>query len=197
MKLKLLVIFTSMLLLSACQNATDKKTITPDDTVIKEVENVPESAPESESITSEESGTGEQSSDLYYENLEYGFKFKLPKTWENFTVVIDEWTATSIEPTETDQDTISGVKLLIRHPKWTEEVKRQDIPIMVIPVDQWQLILEDKFHIGVAPIRPSELGRNDQYVFALPARYNFAFPTGFEEVETILEANPLEALKSK
>ena len=39
---------------------------------------------------------------------------------------------------------------------------------------------------------PKELGRNSKYVFALPARYNFAFPTGFEEVEDILAGNPLQ-----
>ncbi len=44
----------------------------------------------------------------------------------------------------------------------------------------------DKFHIGSAPINPSELGRNTKYVFALPARYNFAYLTGYEEVEEII-----------
>ncbi len=34
---------------------------------------------------------------------------------------------------------------------------------------------------------------NKIYVFALPARYNYAFPTGFEEVEDILENYSLQA----
>ncbi|MGB8451919.1 MAG: hypothetical protein WCD89_06255 [Anaerocolumna sp.] len=42
-----------------------------------------------------------------------------------------------------------------------------------------------------APINPCELGRNSQYVFALPARYNYAFPEGFEEVEDIIQSAPL------
>jgi hypothetical protein len=46
-----------------------------------------------------------------------------------------------------------------------------------------------------SPDRPRELGRNQTYVFALPARYNFAFPTGYEEVEAILNNNPLSILK--
>ena len=50
-----------------------------------------------------------------------------------------------------------------------------------------------EFHIGAAPVGPRELNRNSKYVFALPARYNFAFPEGYEEVEAILETNPLEA----
>jgi len=36
-----------------------------------------------------------------------------------------------------------------------------------------------------------QLGRNEEYVFALPARYNFGFLGGYEEVEMILENNPL------
>jgi len=40
------------------------------------------------------------------------------------------------------------------------------------PMDSLQ---QEKFHIGAAPINPSELGRNTKYVFALPARYNYAF----------------------
>lgn len=40
---------------------------------------------------------------------------------------------------------------------------------------------------------PKELARNSKYLFALPARYNYAFPTGYEEVEKILEGNPLQA----
>jgi len=51
------------------------------------------------------------------------------------------------------------------------------------------------FSVSAAPIGPSKLGSNFKYVFALPARYNFAFPIGFEEVEEILNNNPLSHLK--
>jgi len=64
---------------------------------------------------------------------------------------------------------------------------------MVFTLAQWDLLQQDKFHIGAAPIGPSELGRNTSYVFALPARYNFSFPIGFEEVEKILENKSLQA----
>ncbi|WWS87568.1 hypothetical protein V6B14_18760 [Sporosarcina psychrophila] len=43
-----------------------------------------------------------------------------------------------------------------------------------------------------APIGPKELNRNEKYVFAIPARYDFAFLTDYEEVEQILEGKPLE-----
>lgn len=58
---------------------------------------------------------------------------------------------------------------------------------MIFTLEQWGSLLEGKFHIGAAPIGPTELGRNSKYVFALPARYNFAFPEGYEEVEEIIK----------
>ena len=64
---------------------------------------------------------------------------------------------------------------------------------MIFTIEQWNELQQEKFHIGAAPIGPMELGRNSKYVFALPARYNFAFLPGFEEVEEILENNPLKA----
>ena len=87
----------------------------------------------------------------------------------------------------------TGPIVSIRHPKWTTQHQRQDIPIMIFTIAQWNSLQKDEFHIGAAPIGPKELGRNNKYVFALPARYNFAFPEGFEEVEKILENNPLQA----
>ncbi|QHQ61916.1 hypothetical protein Ana3638_14920 [Anaerocolumna sedimenticola] len=62
---------------------------------------------------------------------------------------------------------------------------------MVFTLSQWDAMQQDKFHIGAAPINPEELGRNSKYVFALPARYNFAFPAGYEEVENIMVNAPL------
>jgi hypothetical protein len=64
---------------------------------------------------------------------------------------------------------------------------------MVFTLAQWDSLQQGKFHIGAAPINPSELGRNTKYLFALPARYNYAFLVGFEEVAKILEGNPLQA----
>ena len=75
---------------------------------------------------------------------------------------------------------------------WISKDPHQDIPILVFTLDQWNLIQKEKIHIGAAPIGPSELGRNKIYVFALPARYNFGFLNGYEEVECILKNNPLE-----
>jgi len=82
-----------------------------------------------------------------------------------------------------------------RHPEWKADNPRQDIPIMIFTLQQWEALQLEKFHIGAAPIGPKELGRNSKYVFALPARYNFAFPTGYEEVEKIIESQPLKPIE--
>lgn len=66
---------------------------------------------------------------------------------------------------------------------------------MIFSINQWDQLINREFYIGAGPIGPKELSRNGKYVFALPARYNFAFPTGYEEVEEILEGDPLEPIE--
>jgi hypothetical protein len=74
----------------------------------------------------------------------------------------------------------------IQHPDSTPENPRQGIPIMVLTISQWESLLAQEWQIGAAPILPMEIGRNSQYVFALPPRYNYAFLEGWEEVEEII-----------
>ncbi|MBY0122119.1 hypothetical protein [Bacillus sp. S/N-304-OC-R1] len=138
-------------------------------------------------ITSVKISQGENGNSIVYVNDKYGFHFKLPVSWKDYSVVEDEWVG------EANGKVIEkGPMLLIRHPEWTSEHPRQDIPIMIFTIDQWESIKAEKFHIGAAPIGPKELARNEKYVFALPARYNFAFLPGYEEVEEIVESNPIE-----
>lgn len=130
---------------------------------------------------------------ILYENTDYGFTFDLPKSWKGYEIESDTWEGIS---NDQQQNAIieNGPMLSIRHPEWTEDKPRQDIPIMVFTLNQWSSLEKEEFHIGAAPIGPRLLGQNNQYVFALPARYNYAFPEGYEEVEKILEANPLQPL---
>ena len=137
----------------------------------------------------------EEPTSTVYKNAEYGFSFTLPESWKDYSIVNDKWEGLSVGGAQGEAIVESGPMILIRHPEWTASNPRQDIPIMIFTVNQWNLLQQDKFHIGAAPIGPSELGRNDQYVFALPARYNFAYPTGYEEVEDILKSNPLQTNK--
>jgi hypothetical protein len=133
---------------------------------------------------------------IVYENTTYGFTFTLPESWEGYSIVTGEWEGVDPWAASGQQTVAEGPILSIRHPLWTESVPRQDIPIMVFTLSQWNSLQNDEFHIGAAPTGPSELARNSKYVFALPARYNYAFPAGYEEVEAILNSNPIEATES-
>ncbi|MES3005231.1 MAG: hypothetical protein V4690_03970 [Patescibacteria group bacterium] len=130
-------------------------------------------------------------SETEYKNPNYGFSFYLPDTWVGYSVIEDEWEGYSIASSGSQVPSETGALITLRHPDWEYKSPRQDIPIMVLTLTQWKNLNEDKFHIGAAPIGPTEIGRNNRYVFALPARYNYAFFTGFEEVQELLEKNPL------
>lgn len=130
---------------------------------------------------------------LVYKNTQYGFRFTLPDSWRGYSIVTEKWEGLAIGGTKSQEVIETGSLLSIRHPQWKTEKLRQDIPILVFTPDQWKRLQQEEFHIGAAPIGPKELGRNGSYVFALPARYNYAFPEGFEEVEEILASEPLQA----
>lgn len=137
-------------------------------------------------------GAYEETDSIVYENTEYGFRFSLPESWKGYTIVTDEWEGLAMGDSQKEETVETGLMIYIRHPEWTSQNPRQDIPIMIFTLSQWDSLQQEEFHIGAAPIGPSELGRNYSYVFALPARYNYAFPTGYEEVENILNSNPLQ-----
>lgn len=134
----------------------------------------------------------EQNKANVYRNTQFGFSFSLPESWKDYQIVTEKWEGRALDGRANGKIVETGLMIKIRHPEWTSENPRQDIPIMVFTFNQWDAIQQEKFHIGAAPMNPKELGRNSKYVFALPARYNYAFPTGYEEVERILESNPLK-----
>lgn len=134
---------------------------------------------------------------IVYTNEEFGFNFSLPLSWKDYSIVNDKWEGVAIGNSGDGKDAEAGTIIIIRHPLWTSENQYQDIPIMIFTHDQWDLIQKEELSIGAAPIGPKELGRNSNYIFALPARYNFAFPIGYEEVENILESNPLKPIETE
>jgi len=141
------------------------------------------------------SDVGNQSQ-LIYKNDVYGFEFTLPGSWAGYSIITENWTGNYIDSSNQDQADEVGPEILIRHPDWLESAPRQDIPIMVFTIDQWRLLQNEKISVSAAPILPEELGRNSNYVFALPARYNYAFLNGFQEVEDIMANEPLHALNN-
>ena len=143
------------------------------------------SNPSSSSSTSSDASTS-----IVYKNTQYGFSFNLPASWSGYSIITSQWEGIGGSNGSTVVET--GPIISIRDPKWTEKNPRQDIPIMVFTLNQWNALKQEVFHIGAAPLDPTELGRNNYYVFALPARYNYAYLPGFKDVEDILAGNPLQ-----
>lgn len=154
--------------------------------------------PEKNNIVNQNNSTSTENtiklSKIYYKNSNYGFVINLPDSWDGHSVIEDEWEGYEVNSTfEKPAPIEHGPLVSVRHPDWEYKSPRQDIPIMVFTLKQWSDMQADKFHIGAAPINPSEIGRNKKYVFAIPARYNFAYSTGFEEVEQILRGDNFQS----
>ena len=136
------------------------------------------------------SSTEQLEAQIEYRNSELGFAFSLPSSWEGFSIRNSEWEGLK-SGDRGDEVVERGPIISIVHPDSTAQHPRQDIPLMIFTLEQWDYLQDGEWHIGAAPIGPLELGRNSQYVFALPARYNYAFSEGWEEVEQIIQSQPL------
>jgi hypothetical protein len=128
---------------------------------------------------------------IEYRNTKYRFCVVLPISWRGFSIVQGQWEGHATGSDGADHVIQRGPIVSIRHPRWTSADPRQDIPIMVFTAAQWRSLQDDSFHVSAAPIGPSELGQSRGFVFALPPRFDWAFPTGYEEVERILSGKPL------
>jgi hypothetical protein len=126
---------------------------------------------------------------LVYNNRDYGFDFTLPISWQGYSVVKTVWKGTPLTNTSTQ----SGPKILIRNPKWTESKPYEDMPVLVFTSAQWASYQKENFFISAAPIKASELGANNKYIFALPARWDFDYSEGYKEAQYIIKGNPLRA----
>ena len=129
---------------------------------------------------------------ITYTNSQYGFTFTLPASWQGYSIATTAWTGYATCPSG-DCTTETGMQILIRNPQWTSENNWSPIPIMVFTLDQWNALSQGKFSVSAAPFNPSELGHNANYVFALPARYDYAETEGWQEVDAIMQSNPLHA----
>jgi len=122
--------------------------------------------------------------DVVYINTGYGLKISLPASWAGYKIGKG---IREIRDVSTGAVVASSSTITIRHPLWTKEIPRQDIPVDIYTLSEWEKIKSGSYSVSAAPIPPSELARNTQYVFALPARYNFVYPVGFEEVDQIIQ----------
>jgi hypothetical protein len=125
-----------------------------------------------------------------YRDTELGFSFSLTASWEGFSIQESNWDG--LKSGDLGDEVVEQGRIVsIVHPKSTTQQPRQEIPLMVFTIEQWERMQSGEWHIGAAPIGPRELGRNSRYVLAIPARYNYAFLEGWEEVERILQSHPL------
>jgi|GEM_PF-1765892 len=141
------------------------------------------------------STTGQSSSTIEYVNTEYGFSIDLPESWTGYSISTDTWEASRTDGQRGSAAAGEGPVISIVHPLSTAEQPRQDIPIMVFSIRQWELVQDEIWRLSAAPMPPGELGRNSTYVFALPPRYNYSYLQGWEEVEQILEDRPIRTFE--
>src|SRR5580693_2720160 len=69
-----------------------------------------------------------------YRNTRYGFTFSLPPEWKGYTIVTEQWEASDAQKGTVER----GPIVCIRHRDWSKETPRQDIPIMVFTLAQWE-----------------------------------------------------------
>ena len=131
---------------------------------------------------------GRQTGAIEYESP-YGFCFSLPEGWKGFSTIYDRWQGYSrVGGTAVT----GGPVVVIRNPKWSTSSPHQDIPIIVFTLQQWQSLGKD-FVVTASGVAPNQLGRNSKYVFAIPARYNYSYPEGWQEVDKIIAGHPLHS----
>lgn len=156
-------------------------------------ETPPGAAPSASTSTSANPAAS-ASGTVVYTNDQYGFTFDLPADWQGYTIVTSTWTGHGDEACPANGcPAVTGPELAIRNPQWTKANPWQDIPIMVFTHSEWDQVASETLAVSAAPIPPSELGEDANYVFALPARYNYAFPDGWQEVQNIIQSDPLHA----
>jgi hypothetical protein len=115
---------------------------------------------------------------VHYVNRDYRFRVDLPASWAGYSVITRNW--------EGDPSGIRGPLLLIRHPKWTEDDPREDVPIEVFAYSEWGRIQSEKLIVSAAPFPPGEIARNRKYIIAEPPRWSSDELNGVEEVGQIL-----------
>jgi hypothetical protein len=104
-----------------------------------------------------------------------------PASWRSYTILTGQWDGM----VRSTSQMIQVPSITIRNSKWTRENPYQDIPILNFKPEVWRKVEDAKITVGAAPFAPSELGRNNRYVFALPARLTSGSANGYQGVSAI------------
>src|SRR3989339_561754 len=124
-----------------------------------------------------------------YKNKEYGFELVFPDSWEGYSVISDLWRAWDINSSSSASE-YYGVKIIFTNPNAKKNPGEawQNIPIMIITPDVWDLILQGRVAVSAAPIGPERIGQNKKYIFATPPRwYGFTDALGWQEAVDIVK----------
>lgn len=187
--------FLGAKVMNGSRNNTDTNNSAPTPAITKEATATPNptSTPAPTETIAPTDSPATSDNNLTYQNTQYGFSFTLPASWEGYRILTEAWQGVAIDGKQQGEIVETGIQYIIRHPEWTKDDPRQDIPIMVFTKDQWKQVEQETLSVSAAPMGPTKLGNNSKYVFALPARYNFASLTGYEEVDEIVNSNALIA----
>ncbi len=123
-----------------------------------------------------------------YHNDQFGFSIALPNSWKGYMVnQIKEDIYDVSGKTKTNNGVVEGLQLIeLHHPSETPQNPREVMPIMIFTPAQWAHIQKEEWSVGAAPIPPTLLSQNSKYIMALPARYNYDYKTGWEEVDRLV-----------
>ena len=119
---------------------------------------------------------------ILYRNSKYGFSLVLPASWKGYTASWSRWEGSVFDGNGELKQVLHGPELRIRHPKWTEDNPREDLPVMIFTIPQWR----QEPIVSAAPFGAGKLGRNRKYVFGVPPRWDYDFAEGWEEAGKIL-----------
>jgi hypothetical protein len=125
---------------------------------------------------------------VIYHNDQYGLTFSLPAEWRGYSVLPEKWQSVKYNP-DLDKDVVGGHGpiIILRHPMWTVDQVRQDIPILVFTRDQWATDMQDGIFAGGVEY---EISHNARYVFAIHSRFNWDDSvTGWQDAGEIVGRN--------
>jgi hypothetical protein len=126
---------------------------------------------------------------LTYTNTQYGFTMQLPLSWKGFAESTGTFDIYSFNSSDGEKVLGTGEMIRINDPRSTTSTPYGYVPVMIFTPQQWKLVSGDNPQgiVSPAPIGPSMIGENNNYIFATPPRYNNVDAVNWGEVELIVD----------
>ena len=125
---------------------------------------------------------------LVYRDQTFGFSIELPESWRGYSINRIKEDIYDVSGTvKVNNGVVSSFEIVeLHHPLETAQNPQAKMPIYIFRLNQWPQIERGEWSVGAAPFPPSILGQNSQWIIALPARYNYDFKPGWEEVDELV-----------